>query len=89
MRIAVDVECRLDDAAAVARRDLDLFKDSEHVVVPSGSCAWMVKHEYPGLLAGTPLAREAGELGDGVERWLASGDWVLARCDRLLVSPDD
>src|SRR4030095_5941942 len=37
-------------------------KGSEHVVVPSGSCAWMVKHEYPGLLADTPLARAASEL---------------------------
>ena len=34
-------------------------------------------------------AHEAEELGDGAERWLASGDWVLTRCDRLLVSPDD
>jgi uncharacterized protein YlxP (DUF503 family) len=34
-------------------------------------------------------AREAEELGDGAERWLASGEWVLTRCDRLLVSPDD
>jgi hypothetical protein len=34
-------------------------------------------------------AHEAEELGDGAERWLASGDWVLVRCDRLLVSPDD
>jgi uncharacterized protein YlxP (DUF503 family) len=34
-------------------------------------------------------AREAEELGAGAERWLASGDWVLTRCDRLLVSPDD
>ncbi len=37
-------------------------------------------------------ARSAGEAEDlaaGVERWLASGDWVLARCDRVLVSPDD
>jgi uncharacterized protein YlxP (DUF503 family) len=34
-------------------------------------------------------AHEAGELADGAERWLASGEWVLARCDRLLVSPDD
>jgi len=50
------------DAAAVARRMVKLFRDSELVVVPSGSCAWMVKHEYPGLLAGTPLAREADEL---------------------------
>ena len=50
------------DAAAVARRTVELFRDSAHVVVPSGSCAWMVKHEYHGLLAGTPLAREADEL---------------------------
>jgi uncharacterized protein YlxP (DUF503 family) len=37
-------------------------------------------------------ARTAGDaerLADGAERWLASGDWVLARSDRLLVSPDD
>jgi L-lactate dehydrogenase complex protein LldE len=47
------------DAAAVAGRTVGLFRDSEHVVVPSGSCAWMVKHEYPGLLARTALAREA------------------------------
>jgi L-lactate dehydrogenase complex protein LldE len=31
-------------------------------VVPSGSCAWMVKHEYPGLLAEAGLAREADDL---------------------------
>ncbi len=34
-------------------------------------------------------AHDAEELADGAERWLASGDWVLSRCDRLLVSPDD
>ena len=50
------------DAAAVARRTVALFKDSGHIVVPSGSCAWMVKHEYPGLLADTALAREAAAL---------------------------
>jgi L-lactate dehydrogenase complex protein LldE len=50
------------DAAAVARRTVALFKDSDHVVVPSGSCAWMVKHEYPGLLAETGLAGLAGEV---------------------------
>jgi L-lactate dehydrogenase complex protein LldE len=51
-----------DEAAAVARRTLSLFKYAEHVVVPSGSCAWMVKHEYPGLLAGAGLTREAEAL---------------------------
>jgi L-lactate dehydrogenase complex protein LldE len=50
------------EAAAVARRTAARFRDSEHVVVPSGSCAWMVKHEYPGLLAGAGLAREAEDL---------------------------
>jgi L-lactate dehydrogenase complex protein LldE len=39
------------DAAAVARRTLAVFRDAEEVVVPSGSCAWMVKHEYRGLMA--------------------------------------
>jgi L-lactate dehydrogenase complex protein LldE len=39
-----------DEAARVARRTVDVFAGAEHVVVPSGSCAWMVKHEYPGLM---------------------------------------
>jgi uncharacterized protein YlxP (DUF503 family) len=34
-------------------------------------------------------ATDAEELADGAERWLASGDWVLARCERILVAPDD
>ncbi|MFL5954855.1 MAG: DUF503 domain-containing protein [Gaiellaceae bacterium] len=34
-------------------------------------------------------AQDAEELTAGAERWLASGDWVLVRCDRMLVAPDD
>jgi uncharacterized protein YlxP (DUF503 family) len=34
-------------------------------------------------------AHDVEELADGAERWLASGDWVVARCDRIVVSPDD
>ena len=37
------------DAARVAARTVSLFADAEHVVVPSGSCAWMVRKEYVGL----------------------------------------
>jgi L-lactate dehydrogenase complex protein LldE len=49
------------DAAEVARRTVALFADAESpVVVPSGSCAWMVKHEYPGLLT-DPAERAAAE----------------------------
>jgi L-lactate dehydrogenase complex protein LldE len=47
------------DAAAVAARTVDLFAGAEHVVVPSGSCAWMVKAEYPGLLARDPRRQAA------------------------------
>jgi uncharacterized protein YlxP (DUF503 family) len=32
-------------------------------------------------------AHEADDLAAGAERWLASGDWMLVRCDRLLVAP--
>lgn len=49
------------DAYRVARRTLKLFANSEHVVVPSGSCAWMLKKEYPGLLRNDPDARAEAE----------------------------
>lgn len=58
------------EAARVARRTIPLFSDAEHVVVPSGSCAWMVKAEYPRLFpddpgtaaAATALAAKTHEL---------------------------
>ena len=50
-----------DQAAQVAARTVRLFESSEHVVVPSGSCAWMVKTEYPGLLGRDPKLRAAAE----------------------------
>src|SRR6476659_4074402 len=49
------------DAALVAARTVKLFERSEHVVVPSGSCAWMVKTEYPGLLKDDPALRSQAE----------------------------
>jgi L-lactate dehydrogenase complex protein LldE len=50
------------EAAAVAARTIPLFKDAEYVVVPSGSCAWMVKREYPGLMNDPALRVEAETL---------------------------
>ena len=49
------------DAAVVAARTVVLFAGAEHVVVPSGSCAWMVKTEYPGLLKHDPALKAAAE----------------------------
>jgi L-lactate dehydrogenase complex protein LldE len=50
------------EAAAVARRAMILFRAAPAVVVPSGSCAWMVKHEYPGLMATAADKAEASRL---------------------------
>jgi L-lactate dehydrogenase complex protein LldE len=50
-----------EDAARVAARTVRLFERADHVVVPSGSCAWMVKTEYPGLLKHDPALRAAAE----------------------------
>jgi L-lactate dehydrogenase complex protein LldE len=50
------------EAADVARRTVEAFGDGAPVVVPSGSCAWMVKHEYPGLLRDTARAADAERL---------------------------
>jgi L-lactate dehydrogenase complex protein LldE len=53
-----------DEAAAVARRAVGIFRDAEAVVVPSGSCAWMVKREYPGLLRDGAEATAAERLAE-------------------------
>lgn len=49
------------EAARVARRAIPLFAGSEHVVVPSGSCAFMVRAEYPHLFPDDPAMAEAAK----------------------------
>ena len=48
-----------DQARPVARRALRAFRGDDPVVVPSGSCAAMVRHGYPELFAGEPEEAEA------------------------------
>ena len=50
------------EAASVAARLVEIFRDAPYVVVPSGSCAWMVKHEVPGLLRDHAAADDARRL---------------------------
>jgi L-lactate dehydrogenase complex protein LldE len=38
-----------DHAAKLARRSASVFEGYDAVVVPSGSCAGMIRHAYPGL----------------------------------------
>jgi L-lactate dehydrogenase complex protein LldE len=42
------------EARAVARAQIALFPEPWPIVVPSGSCAAMMKRHYPGLFAGEP-----------------------------------
>lgn len=56
-----------DEARAVARRQIDLFPEPWPVVVPSGSCAAMMRHHYPDLFADDPLlSRKAAELAERI-----------------------
>ena len=43
-----------EEARRVAAAQLKLFPKAIPIVVPSGSCAGMMKHHYPDLFAGTP-----------------------------------
>ncbi len=60
------------EARDVAARVVTVFERSEYVVVPSGSCAWMVKTEYPGLLRQDPVLGPAAEA-------LAARTWELSQ----------
>jgi L-lactate dehydrogenase complex protein LldE len=42
------------DAKAIAIQEVEAFADYEHVVVPSGSCAGMIRRHYPELFADDP-----------------------------------
>jgi len=48
-------------ARQVAIQFLKAFKDSEVIVTPSGSCAAMVRHEYPVLFGDDPAWRATAE----------------------------
>ncbi len=49
------------EARALARRTLEVFRDYPYVVLPSGSCASMLKNHYPELLPGDQEALALSE----------------------------
>jgi len=56
-----------DEARAVALQQLNLFPEPWPVVVPSGSCASMMRHHYPKLFADEPsLLAKARELAERI-----------------------
>ncbi len=61
-----------EQALRLARQTVDVFADGPPVVLPSGSCAAMIRHEYPRLFADEPtylyraqrLAKKSYELSE-------------------------
>jgi L-lactate dehydrogenase complex protein LldE len=60
-----------DEARRVAGAQLDLFAQDYPIVVPSGSCAGMMKHHYPELFAGTAQEEQAKDIASRV--WELTG----------------
>lgn len=54
----------MGEARAVAEHFLRCFGEAELIVVPSGSCAAMVKVFYRELFQGSPLADDAAAIGE-------------------------
>ena len=53
------------DARAIARQVIEYFEGFDYIVVPSGSCAGMVRRHYAGLFTDDPpLADRARRLAD-------------------------
>lgn len=50
-----------EEARRVARHFLEVFREAECVVIPSGSCTAMIMHHYPELFEDEPRWREETE----------------------------
>ncbi|MBK1722632.1 (Fe-S)-binding protein [Thiocystis violacea] len=66
-----------DEARRVARLQLDVLAGEEPVVVPSASCAGMLRVHYPRLFAGTADQARAEQLADRVVEFCDFLDRVL------------
>ena len=58
-----------DDAYTIAGRTLEVLRGKGDVVLPSGSCAAMIRHLYHELFAHTPFAAAADELAHRTYEW--------------------
>ncbi|HYL74193.1 MAG TPA: (Fe-S)-binding protein [Bryobacteraceae bacterium] len=71
-----------EEARAVARHFLDVFRDAEHIVVPSGSCTSMITHHFEDI-----FANDAAMLED-VHR-IAPRVWEFSRFLLEVAGADD
>lgn len=68
----------VNEARTVARQQIRSFSKLYPIIVPSGSCAGMMKHHYPTLFAGTPDEAAARRFSGRVYEWSEYMSRVLA-----------
>jgi L-lactate dehydrogenase complex protein LldE len=83
------------DAKAIARQVIAVFAEYDYLVVPSGSCAGMVRMHYPELFADDPMMRDAAGAVAARTYELVSFltdvrgvTAVAARCDKVVTYHD-
>ncbi len=77
-----------EEARRVARAQLGLFPEPWPIVVPSGSCADMLVHDWPELFADDPaLLRQAQDIARRVVEWTAFARDVLGLADAGATAP--
>ncbi|MGA2599441.1 MAG: (Fe-S)-binding protein [Bryobacteraceae bacterium] len=84
-----------ESSREVARHFLDVFRDSEYIVVPSGSCTAMISHHYDDIFENDPdMRKRASEIGARVYEFsqflteVAKVDDVGARYDATVTYHD-
>jgi hypothetical protein len=91
----LSVELHFPEAGSLKAKRHHLRSAKDNVRNRFGASVAEVEHHDLWQRAGLLVACTGRTVGDveetaaAVERWLASGDWVLTRCDRILVSPAD
>lgn len=53
-----------NDAKKAAEHFIKVFEDKEYIVIPSGSCAYMVKHHYQNLFANKIMQEKAKKIAE-------------------------
>jgi uncharacterized protein YlxP (DUF503 family) len=89
------VELHFPEASSLKRKRLIVRSAKDNLRNRFGAAVAEVDHHDLWQRAALTVAcvarsaHEADGLAAGAERWLASADWTLVRCDRLLISPGD
>ena len=77
-----------DNAKALARQVIDVFKGFDYIVVPSGSCGGMIKTHYPELFATDPIMADVANALAAKTFELVSFLTDVMKCDHIAARYD-